>query len=78
MVYDLVGSYRTYEEWKRMKFVDIGYILKGSYRTYEEWKQCKIVLRTIYRISSYRTYEEWKLDEAISSFSELDKFLPYL
>ena len=34
----IIRSYRTYEEWKRMKFVDIGYILKGSYRTYEEWK----------------------------------------
>jgi len=33
-----VGSYRTYEEWKREQRHTGRKDRKGSYRTYEEWK----------------------------------------
>jgi len=35
-----VGSYRTYEEWKRKPFKKTyNYRNPSSYRTYEEWKR---------------------------------------
>ena len=35
---DLLSSYRTYEEWKRIITDAEGRTFQSSYRTYEEWK----------------------------------------
>ena len=35
---ELLGSYRTYEEWKLFSMDFSGKALSRSYRTYEEWK----------------------------------------
>ena len=35
----VVGSYRTYEEWKHDVDLKTTYKFVSSYRTYEEWKQ---------------------------------------
>jgi len=35
----LISSYRTYEEWKQLKWNEQDIIGYSSYRTYEEWKQ---------------------------------------
>jgi len=37
--YARIGSYRTYEEWKRNTVSFMCASCTGSYRTYEEWKR---------------------------------------
>jgi len=59
---DVIGSYRTYEEWKLQSGQLETALQLCSYRTYEEWKLS--VFFTLLRLDnegSYRTYEEWKL-----------------
>jgi len=58
---DVVGSYRTYEEWKPSFLMASSFLLYSSYRTYEEWKQGNGISESEAGSSSYRTYEEWKL-----------------
>jgi len=57
----LVGSYRTYEEWKQVNIVNHQTHSISSYRTYEEWKHVFGPEIHIALTGSYRTYEEWKL-----------------
>jgi len=59
-----VGSYRTYEEWKRIFGFSLTQSELGSYRTYEEWKHRSGIGKSSETLSSYRTYEEWKLATA--------------
>ena len=54
------GSYRTYEEWKRLLRKKNKFKKNSSYRTYEEWKPRYDIEGIIDISRSYRTYEEWK------------------
>jgi len=38
------SSYRTYEEWKLQKTINIYNTINSSYRTYEEWKHIPTAL----------------------------------
>jgi len=58
------GSYRTYEEWKPLLWLEENQITISSYRTYEEWKPVfRAFVLTCWK-RSYRTYEEWKHAES--------------
>jgi len=60
IVLELVGSYRTYEEWKLIETTSSIDMEVRSYRTYEEWKHVEFAYGWQMDEGSYRTYEEWK------------------
>jgi len=58
----LIGSYRTYEEWKQQKRENIAQRIE-RFLPYL-WGMETIEVETdwySYKVGSYRTYEEWKL-----------------
>jgi len=57
---NMIGSYRTYEEWKLFFRGVLVEFIKSSYRTYEEWKRLRETNKRTRADGSYRTYEEWK------------------
>ncbi len=67
---DIIGSYPTYEEWKRVNSFTSKFVISCSYPTYEEWKLYvpSAESRTTH-CGSYPTYEEWKLLFPSSSYS---------
>jgi len=74
----LFRSYRTYEEWKLLRWYSMVKAVLSSYRTYEEWKPLLSNRQKLLNNSSYRTYEEWKLLSIVWSMGGAVLFLPYL
>ena len=51
-----VGSYRTYEEWKRLDLATVLDDPRCSYRTYEEWKRRSSFARAYIQTPSFLPY----------------------
>jgi len=60
LVLFLKSFYPTYEEWKHLFCLHLGWIRHSFYPTYEEWKRLISDYNKISKRAFYPTYEEWK------------------